>query len=351
MVAARSGKHLKRWAFPAAMLGVGAVAAAIVASLPQTWLDLLSWRLWLPHVLPVATPPVGVTGRILLALATLIAFAGVGALPLLRREKAPSRQPEPLASPDAVLPWLVEVPATPAPAPREVVTEKPAIAARAEQVPSESLLARATKRFARPLPTSVEAQSVRRADSHPDAPPRRPIMATADLGPPLPIAPAPDQRRVPEPERPLPADLDQPLAAFDPHAVPDVPREPVRAVAPLIVPAMTEPVEIAEPAPATAVTAPVKRAEPVTTPDPAPVAEPVIVRTATIDPGERFETFSIPAPVAPIRAVEPVAPRAEPLAALLERLERGANRRTLPEPARPASLDETLVQLRRLATG
>ena len=44
------------------------------------------------------------------------------------------------------------------------------------------------------------------------APPRRPMTA-ADLGTPL------MERMTPPVERPLPADLDQPLAAFDPAAV------------------------------------------------------------------------------------------------------------------------------------
>ena len=56
---------------------------------------------------------------------------------------------------------------------------------------------------------------VRRADAHPDAPPRRPLSA-AELGG---IA--------------LPRDLDTPLSALDPGAIPQMPREPVRPVAPL----------------------------------------------------------------------------------------------------------------------
>ena len=56
---------------------------------------------------------------------------------------------------------------------------------------------------------------VRRADAHPDAPPRRPL-SLADLGG---IAP--------------PSDLDTPLSAIDPDAIPSVPRAPVRPVAPL----------------------------------------------------------------------------------------------------------------------
>ena len=41
-------------------------------------------------------------------------------------------------------------------------------------------------------------------------------------------------------ERDIPADLDQPLAAFDPQAVPAEPRQPVRPVAPLRAPALAK---------------------------------------------------------------------------------------------------------------
>ncbi|HEX8420537.1 MAG TPA: hypothetical protein VF638_11065 [Sphingomonas sp.] len=70
---------------------------------------------------------------------------------------------------------------------------------------------------------------VRHADAHPDAPPRRPLSAHADLG----AIPVPDPGPPPA-VRPIPADLDQPIAAFHPAAIPEVPREPVRPVAPLV---------------------------------------------------------------------------------------------------------------------
>ena len=71
---------------------------------------------------------------------------------------------------------------------------------------------------------------VRHADTHPDAPPRRPLSAHSDLG-----APPPTTNPGPPPAvRPIPADLDQPIAAFHPAAIPEIPREPVRPVAPLV---------------------------------------------------------------------------------------------------------------------
>lgn len=209
---------------------------------------------------------------------------------------------------------------------------------------------------------------VRRADAHPDAPPRAPLLATRDLGmpyrakgeqvetlrddraddlrvfasahkevehgdaevrdlhlpelPPEPViamgTPAPPVETIPavsipqvkvEPPvpptpQPLPADLDQPLSAFDPAAIPDVPLAPPPPLAPLN-------------------RAPVK---------------PLLAE------GERFETFELTPPVRPA-AVQQPAPKPvvqpESLAApetdasvhaLLDRLERGIARRTHPAP-------------------
>jgi hypothetical protein len=220
----------------------------------------------------------------------------------------------------------------------------------------------------------VDAQrrpSVRRADAHPDAPPREPLRAGRDLGfeqpadaedaaveladpelsplPPEPViamgmavplaAPAPepapaapasfadpaaaallaDRPREPSieppPVQPLPADLDQPLAAFDPGALPAAPLSAPRPLAPL-------------------------HREP---PSPPVYAD-----------GERFETFNLAPPVPaapPITGAETVAT----VHSLLDRLERGIARRGQPVEAasRPMpqaqGLDSTLDQLRRMA--
>lgn len=109
---------------------------------------------------------------------------------------------------------------------------------------------------------------VRVADAHPDAPPRKPFSA-ADFGAPPPPAAAP-----PPVEQPLPRDLDQPLAAFDPAAIPAAPMQPVRPV----------------------------------------------FRRAALARGERIESFEI----SPRHAEETGAPSIE---ALLERLEQGTLRR------------------------
>jgi hypothetical protein len=70
-----------------------------------------------------------------------------------------------------------------------------------------------------PRATSPSGPALRHADVHPDAPPRQPVFANRDLG-----TPFLDVRAEPVPspavptERALPADLDMPLAAFDPQS-------------------------------------------------------------------------------------------------------------------------------------
>lgn len=79
---------------------------------------------------------------------------------------------------------------------------------------------------------------LRRADAHPDAPARAPISAGRELGTPFLEVSAPVA------ERTVPQDLDQPLAAFDPTAIPATPMAPVPSVAPLAkLPPRAEPVE------------------------------------------------------------------------------------------------------------
>jgi hypothetical protein len=198
---------------------------------------------------------------------------------------------------------------------------------------------------------------IRRADAHPDAPPRPPLRANRDLGtpfleiraphpddvpvlpePPIPL-PAEPRLASPPPEQELPQDWDQPLAAFDPGAIPSQPIEPP-----------VRPTRIAK-----------------------------ALRPRVFNPYERIETFELtpprPAPAArPVAPPEILAEPPEPLAApetdatiqaLLARLERGLERKGYPvEAAHPASapppqpspepheggLQDTLAFLRNLAT-
>ncbi len=168
---------------PAAAVLAGIGVAAGIVTAPAETLDAVVARLDLAAILPAAAPPVGATGRTLLALAMGLLVATIGCAAHWRAR------------------WTL-------------------------------------RRVTRDVPM------IRRADAHPDAPPCRPIRASEDLGQPLPIAdtavpeaPEPPLPWMsPPPERRLPRDLDLPMSVFDPGAVPAAPMEPARPLPSLTVP-------------------------------------------------------------------------------------------------------------------
>ncbi|KQT33372.1 hypothetical protein ASG29_04755 [Sphingomonas sp. Leaf412] len=230
----------------AVLAGIG--VAAGIATAPGDLLDAVVTRSGVSVAIPQAGPPVGVTGRSLIALA----IGGfVAALGLVGRLRLPTRTAH------------------------------------------------------------------RRADAHPDAPPCRPLRASGELGEALPIEPDPP---VPPAVQDMPADLDQPLSAFDPDAIPARPKEPVRAVPP-----MTRM--------ATIVALP-----------PEDEVRP-----------DRITAFSL-APVTCAPHAEPatiarVDTRHEPIGDLVARLERVARDAARSRRDRQPSLDDTLARLRQMATG
>lgn len=278
---------------PLAAALLGAVAALGVIAMPVPVLESLVMDSGLPAVLGAAEPPLGFTARAMLA-------GGAGAIA-------------------ALIGWFMAFVL--------VGTRGLSVGKAVEAEPSQTPV-------------------IRRADAHPDAPPRPPLLATRDLGRPFLEVRAPENvdtleteplfEAAPDPvvaevpvEQPLPRDLNQPLAAFDPQAVPARPRP--------------RPVPLA----------PLRR-----TP-----------RPAVFDETERFEVFELTPPVRPKPAPQPAmrmpAP-AEPIVrpetdasvhALLERLERGVVRKGLatgmeihahPRDAE-RGLEDALVTLRNLA--
>lgn len=248
---------------------VALVAGTVAGLLPAWRIEALVMEIGLPALLPAAAPPLGTTFRLGLIVAAM-ALAG-GAT------------------------WA------------------------------------AIDRFA---PTRRVVRTVtRRADRHPDAPVREPVMAMRDLGTPfLDVGAAPE-------ERDLPRDLDQPLAAFDPTAIPDTPLTPSEPVKPLF---RAEPVDVSVAA----------LPDHTTIPDPDPVVEHVRIETFEVTPTYRH----------PVLAAVPDADMAAAIAgpeteatihALLDRLERGVRRRgggpALVERAHSGDLDEALATLRRFA--
>jgi len=161
----------------AAAAAAGLLVAALAALLPGDVLESVVALTGVDALVPVAAPPLGATARGVLALGGgLVAAAVAWAILFL------------LVGPGG-------------------------------------LFARAASDVGRP-------PAMRRADAHPDAPPRRPVSA-ADLGPPPP--PVADPAAAPA-QQDLPRDLDQPLAAFDAAAIPDVPRAPTPALPSLAAP-------------------------------------------------------------------------------------------------------------------
>lgn len=154
---------------------VGFAAAAAVAIMPTWRIESLILDSGLPLLLAAAKPPVGNTARLALML----------------------------------LAATISASATLAAAPRVLV------------------------------PTRVRrtAPVLRRADAHPDAPAREPVMAARDLGTPFLEVTAkkddPLNNAVPNFAADLPRNLDIRMAAFDPAAIPPVPATPSATVTPL----------------------------------------------------------------------------------------------------------------------
>lgn len=232
---------------------------------------------------------------------------------------------------------------------------------------------------------------LRRADAHPDAPPRQPVFANRDLG--TPFLDVHAEPRVTG-ERPLPSDLDTPLSAYlHPLDAPlPAPEEAGRdgdapsADAPLpiwlneaeVPPALAaQAIAPPEPEPELEPEAPRPAPEPVAEEEPSPVTEPRFAAH------ERIETFELtpinrgdappPAPAGPSQPSQPSATIHD----LLARLERGVARRApvapapaavvtpaaravpapsvspMPAPSSavsPESIEQTLAVLRQLAT-
>lgn len=158
-------------------------------------------------------------------------------------------------------------------------------------------------------------------------------------------------------EQALPQDLDQLLAAFDPVAIPDVPRDPVRAVPPLAPP----PVE-------TITAASVQSSPPVGLDAPTKNDDVRAMEEPRLDQPDPQTGGNAEPRVEPARS--PAVGSGDSLISLLERLERGARQRKSPEPSPsvspapasvpaetpvsvspppPESLNDTLSMLRRMA--
>lgn len=335
---------MKRSQVPIVAIFTALTVALVIALLPVLRIEAAVEASGLPALLPAAAPPLGMTARVALMLAAATLIAGPLWIGL----------------------WLL-------------------------------LPAKRRRRAAGAEP------SVRRADAHPDAPPRPPVRAARDLGKPFldPLDPV-------ETEMDLPRDLNVPMAIFDPAAVPPVPAAPAQAVRPLFRPtpapadeptvapdAFFAPPEQEAPVPPTPVDPPhteeplaealpaeaptQEDAAPLFAPEPPVVLEPVVtsepgevapfVTEVPVEP-EWVDVTPSPAaesPVAEAPAAQPDIAPAEPviepaplpsLDALLDRLDEGLQRRRTAEierheaaKAQSTGLASALGALRRMAGG
>lgn len=186
-----------------------------------------------------------------------------------------------------------------------------------------------------------EVLRLRRADAHPDAPARRPLLAGRELGEPEPAEAAPDTAAppVPAPEPAIPEFLAvrQPEEAVEDAAEAEPEAEPLDLTAPE---ADAEPLELTEPAPVAALPEPAAP-EPVV-PEPVAIApEPVAVvpepaaAAPQAEPEPRPETGKAESAEEDEEAEE----SEESLSKLMRRLESGIGRREA-EPARPVRAKE-----------
>lgn len=251
MVAFPISQRLRVSRATAGALVAACLAGAFSLFLPADLLERIVSASGLPAVLPAAEPPLGYTARLALAVTLAAGIGGIawiaavltlGDWALRPLGAAPSRVGlRPVGSaPEA------------RPAPRRAAAPAPSLVTRIARLIG---IGRHPATFAPDFLTTPDAARnpapppVRRADAHPDAPARAPLLATRDLGAPFdedaaerPVAPAPAPRveKRPPVEQPLPHDLDTPLAAIDPSAIPDVaatPPPPVQPLAPKLRPA------------------------------------------------------------------------------------------------------------------
>ena len=274
---------------PVVAAAIGGIVALVFAIIPAGSLENLVIDTGLAAIVPATQPPLGVTAR-----AVLILSAGAGS---------------------ALVAWFALFLLIGG---RAIVVQKNGAVDDDEAAPV-----------------------LRRADAHPDAPARRPLSATRELGTPFlevranrpagtrageaVIAPEP-----PATERDLPIDLNMPLAAFDPNAIPAKPIQWFPPAAELVAQA-DQPMadsgahETADPTPP----APKPRG-------PKPMGAPVAAESAAHAPAPIAQEAAPLNESAPISTPEPTPAFAPPSDRAAEAPTQSASVES-PEPAEPAA--------------
>jgi len=247
------------------VLAAGLIGAMATLALPNPLLETWLSRLGVSELLPAAAPPLGWTARALVALAGGLVTAALVQLLLPRR---------PVGEEGEIVATMAAWP-EPEPEPRYAATDEDAV--DFEPAPRHGMLSRlqALRRGRAEPDDTVEdfedLPRLRGEDRHPDAPPRRPISASAELGAPLTleegdrIDPNADvDAGMPDAQAPIdaPDTRDEPVVAFQTDLPPLAQASLEAAMAP-------EPVEVS--APVAPMAAPPRFIEPVVT-ESAPIA-------------------------------------------------------------------------------
>ncbi|MEG3179372.1 hypothetical protein [Sphingomonas sp. LT1P40] len=300
-----------------ALIGAG-VAGAIVAlatlAIPVPLLEDAVIASGIAVFLPAAEPPLGLTARICVGVA---AGAGIAAVLWLILSVLIGIRVSRSVEPGARRPFVRRADAHPDAPPREPLRAKDLEMPRTRSSVANVEAVEESGFDDLPVPVLTEVEpddAIVFGAPDPTLPPE-PVIA---MGPPPVPSSQPILELVPTPAvQPLPVDLDQPLAAFDPAAIPDTPVAPSPPVAPL-------------------------RRKP---------------RPQVYDASERFETFEltpqvreVPKPAASVSAPLSAPETDASVHALLDRLERGIVRRgERVEPEGPHGLESALDALRKLA--
>jgi len=175
-------QDLSRFKLPAMAAVAGVAAALVVATLPAVYLEKVIGLTGIAEIISAAAPPLGNTAKSLIALAAGIFSASLVYVFLNRKGGS-----------DMSL--AIRKNLTPEPEPIE--EEKPKFAM--PKFSLKKMLQKPKKKVKSDQVTELaDLPKLREADSHPDAPARRPIFAESDLGSPLQEKIKPFEEQVPD---------------------------------------------------------------------------------------------------------------------------------------------------------
>lgn len=157
-----------------AMAMAGATLAAVATMfVPVTMLESVTGATGLSELVPAARAPLGDTARALIAFGTGAFTLSALTYLLLRFDGKPAQRPAPVQAAEASVPdWMIDD-----------EDEKPTFADRLARlrVPALSLPKMPWQHDEDAITELADLPKLRNGDIHPDAPPRRPLLATQDL--------------------------------------------------------------------------------------------------------------------------------------------------------------------------